>query len=63
MIHTTPENEAEVAQGLAARLVPSHGCIHVDPIARDRFHAAGAFDRGVDLIIHRYVETVPADMK
>jgi hypothetical protein len=63
MIHTTPDTEGQVAQGKAAELVPSHGCIHVSPLDRDRFHAAGAFDRGLDLIIHRYDETVPRDMK
>jgi hypothetical protein len=63
MIHTTPNNEGQVAQGQSAQLFPSHGCIHVSPVDRDKLHAAGAFERGVDLIIHRYDETVPAHMK
>ena len=63
MIHTTPNNEGQISQGQAVTLFPSHGCIHVSPIDRDRLHAAGAFDRGVDLIIHGYNETVPRDMQ
>lgn len=63
MIHTTPENEWQVATGESVKLRPSHGCIHVSPIIRDKLHAAGAFDRGVTLIIHAYTESVLSDMR
>ncbi|MEP6652621.1 MAG: hypothetical protein ABJA82_04650 [Myxococcales bacterium] len=63
MIHTTPEDEADVTLGNFVNLMPSHGCIHVDPKERDQLHMAGAFDRGIELIIHPYSETVPPDMK
>ncbi len=63
MIHTTADNEAEVSQGSRASLLPSHGCIHVDPIDRERLHAAGAFERGTDLLIHGYNEPLPESMR
>ena len=63
MIHTTPDNEAQVATGDTVRLAPSHGCIHVNPTEREQLYMAGAFDRGVELIIHPYGESVPPDMK
>jgi hypothetical protein len=59
MIHTTPDNETEAALGKPVVLMPSHGCIHVSPAARDRLHAAGAFARGNDLVIYEYSEAVP----
>jgi hypothetical protein len=63
MIHTTPENEAQTQRGLAVALDPSHGCIHVRPADRDRFHAAGAFRTGNDFVVHRYDEDVPPELK
>jgi hypothetical protein len=63
MIHTTPQNEAEVSRGLKVGMHPSHGCIHVDPIDRDRLHSAGAFDRGIDLLIHGYNEPLPESLR
>lgn len=59
MIHTTPDNEGQVVKGEAVTLAPSHGCVHVNPVERDKFHAAGAFKRGTDFIIHKYTEDVP----
>ena len=56
MIHTTPDNEAQVAQGTEVKLEPSHGCIHMNPLDRDKFYTAGAFDKGIDLVIHGYGE-------
>ena len=63
MIHTTPVNETEAALGKPVVLTPSHGCIHVSPAARDRLHAAGAFERGNDLVIHEYSAVVPPKLK
>ena len=63
MIHTTPDNEAEVATAKAVTLTPSHGCIHLNPTERDRLHKAGAFERGSELIVHPYKEAVPAAYK
>ncbi len=60
MFHTTPGNEAQASGGLKVALGPSHGCIHLDPIERDQLHAAGAFDKGNDLIVHRYDEVLSA---
>jgi hypothetical protein len=60
MFHTTPENEAQVGTGQSVSFTPSHGCIHLNPIERDKLHQAGAFDQGTDLVIHSYKETVPA---
>jgi hypothetical protein len=63
MIHTTPENEAQVDTGKDVTLVPSHGCIHVNPIERDQLYNAGAFERGTDLIIYSYKEAIPDELK
>lgn len=63
MIHTTPVDEARTVRSLAVSLVSSHGGIHVRPVDRDRFHAAGAFAPGTDLIIHRYDERLPKDFR
>lgn len=59
MIHTTPDNEGQVVKGEDVTLGFSHGCVHVNPIERDQFHAAGAFKRGTDFIVHKYTEDVP----
>lgn len=63
MIHTTPDNEAQTATGNPVILDPSHGCVHVAPVLRDKFHKAGAFDRGIKFVIHRYRETVPPALR
>jgi hypothetical protein len=63
MIHTTPENEAQVATKKAVTLQPSHGCIHLNPVDRDNFRKAGAFHRGIEIIIHPYKEAVPTALK
>jgi len=60
MIHTTPTNEAEMLLEKPVHLVPSHGCIHVSPKSRDKLRAAGAFEPGTDLVIHRYGDSIPA---
>jgi len=62
MFHTTPDNEAQVAKGEPVTFTPSHGCIHLNPIERDKLQKSGAFDKGTDLIIHSYKETVPAGL-
>ena len=63
MFHTTPDNEGEVEKGLPVVLAPSHGCIHLSPISRDRLLSMKAFEPGTDLIIHRYEEILPAKFK
>ncbi len=63
MIHTTPENEAQVAKRDAVNLTPSHGCIHVSPVDRDALKKAGAFEPGIDIVIHNYKEVVPAGLR
>jgi hypothetical protein len=66
MLHTVQLNEAQTDVNNAAgrvispiTLTSSHGCIHVAPKDRDRFHDAGAFRRGTAFIVHRYNEKVP----
>jgi hypothetical protein len=59
MIHTTPDNEGEAAQGKAVQLFESHGCIHIKPADRERFHQAGAFAKGNALVISRYDSPAP----
>jgi hypothetical protein len=61
MIHTTPINEAQTATSQPVGLEPSHGCIHVKPIDRDRFAKTGAFKQGTDFIIHDYKDVVPKE--
>jgi hypothetical protein len=56
MFHTTPENEAQAGTGRPVVLEESHGCIHISPERRDRLHAADAFARGTDFIVHPYTE-------
>jgi hypothetical protein len=60
MIHTTPQSEAQSSRGGVSSLNSSHGCVHVLPKDRDRFLKAGAFDRGVDLLIHPYADFIPS---
>lgn len=57
MFHTTPDNEAQTANGEKVILAPSHGCIHLKPADRDRLRALGAFKPGTKFIVHRYDET------
>jgi hypothetical protein len=59
MFHTTPDDEANVALHQTVRLQPSHGCIHVNPIGRDKLFAAGAFKKGTPFIVHPYSEKAP----
>ena len=60
MIHTTAQNEAESQQWDAdktrVQLFESHGCIHIRPAAMRVFREAGAFERGMTLVIHQYRE-------
>jgi hypothetical protein len=61
MFHTSPDTEAAQLLKLPSNLGESHGCIHISPVDRDRFLKAHAFDRGVDLVIHTYEESVPEE--
>jgi hypothetical protein len=54
MFHTTPENEAESAQGKRLKMTESHGCIHLKPLDRDDLMKAGAFTRGTPLKVYDY---------
>jgi hypothetical protein len=63
MFHTTPAEEASKVRGLPYDLTSSHGCMHITPWDRDRFMRAGAFARGVDLVIHLYSESMPAEWR
>lgn len=59
MIHTTPDNEGQTAQGSPVTLDYSHGCVHIKPLARDLFHRKGAFTKGTAFIIHSYQARLP----
>jgi len=61
MLHTTPKNEAQSEENEEVVLEQSHGCIHVKPVDRDKFIDAGAFRKGMTLVIHRYDEEFKAD--
>ena len=63
MIHTTPDAEASTALGQDVHLQSSHGCIHIKPIDRNRFEAAGAYAKGTDLFIHTYEESIPKEFQ
>ncbi len=55
MIHTTQVNEGESYRfndSSQVHLYDSHGCIHIKPIDRQKFLDAGAFRKGMSLIIH-----------
>ncbi len=54
MLHTTPDDEAEVSKGQPALLGESHGCVHIDPTERDQMSKAGAFAPGTTFIVHGY---------
>jgi len=56
MIHTTPDNEAAVANGDIVRLAQSHGCIHIKPQDRDILRGMGLFKNGTAFIVHSYKE-------
>ncbi|MFH1464688.1 MAG: hypothetical protein ABIO70_09910 [Pseudomonadota bacterium] len=57
MIHTTPQDEADTAQGRDVTLDESHGCIHIKPTDRDTLGGLGAFASGVAFKIHAYSES------
>lgn len=54
-IHTTPDNEANPAAGLAN----SHGCIHLVPAERDRLMNAGVLKPGTPFEVRPYTEAGP----
>lgn len=60
MIHTTPADEADTAQGDPFTLDESHGCIHIRPADRDQLMKMGAFNPGVPFTVHGYGEQWPA---
>ena len=59
MIHTTPETEAQVFRRARVELEESHGCIHINPLDRDRFLRLGAFEKGILMVVHGPAEIVP----
>jgi len=65
MIHTTQVNEGESYQSKGdsskVRLYDSHGCIHIKPADRETFIKAGAFRKGMTLVIHSYGEIFDFD--
>lgn len=56
MFHTTPENEAQHAQGKPVKMTPSHGCIHLKPVDRDLIFSMGGFKPKTPFIVHKYHE-------
>ncbi|WKJ90546.1 hypothetical protein QZJ86_21465 [Methylomonas montana] len=56
MIHTTPDNEAQFANGDPVVLVPSHGCIHIRPQDRNVMEGMGLFKNGIVFKVHSYKE-------
>lgn len=56
MIHTTPDNEAQFANGNPVVLVPSHGCIHIRPQDRNVMEGMGLFKNGIVFKVHSYKE-------
>jgi hypothetical protein len=60
MIHTTPNDEAVTARGLAVSLVESHGCIHIRPQDRGKLIQANVFKPGTPFIVHDYSEAYSA---
>lgn len=55
--HTTPDNEAETAQGKAVTLSESHGCVHVRPADMDAMIAKGYFKSGNQVVVYPYSQT------
>ena len=56
MFHTTQKNEAQHTRGLPIAMAPSHGCIHLRPVDRDRLFAVGAFKPGTRFVVRKYYE-------
>lgn len=56
MFHTTPADEAAVANKKPVALSESHGCIHLNPIDRVSLMAMGAFKPGTTFVVHAYDE-------
>jgi hypothetical protein len=56
MFHTTPDNEAQAANGKSMEMTPSHGCVHMEPKDRDAMIFRGVLKAGNKLIIHKYTE-------
>jgi hypothetical protein len=60
-IHSTPDNEAQEAQGRSPELAESHGCIHALPSNLDEMKRKGYLERGNTLVVHAYSEEAPLD--
>jgi hypothetical protein len=59
LLHTTPVDEADSAQGRPVYLSESHGCIHVKPKDIDEMKQNGFLKSGNKLFVHKYTETAP----
>lgn len=55
-VHTTPDTEADAAQGVETTLAHSHGCIHIDPRERDEMRARGYLTTDVLFVVRKYDE-------
>lgn len=58
MFHTTPQNEAEQANGKKVNLAPSHGCIHLKPADRNTIFGLGGFKPKTTFVVHEYHEKI-----
>ncbi|XXY52619.1 DUF4157 domain-containing protein [Sorangium sp. So ce269] len=56
MLHTTPDDEAQVKRGQPVTLTDSHGCVHLKPGDRDDMIGRGILAPGTPFIVHPYTE-------
>lgn len=62
-IHTTPDDEASTAKGIAFTLKNSHGCVHVKPKDIDEMIAKGYIKKSNVFVVHAYTESTPLGMQ
>jgi hypothetical protein len=58
-IHTTPQNEIQLALHQPVVLTDSHGCVHITPTDRKDMVSKGYLKEGVEVEVRRYGEKGP----
>ena len=53
-LHTSAEDEFKALSGQSSELTHSHGCIHIDPLDRQKLEDNGYLHGGVNLRVRKY---------
>ena len=60
-VHTTPNTEAQTAEGAPTSLGFSHGCIRIDPRERDEMVKRGYLAKDIPFVVRRWDEHLLPD--